>query len=68
MSEEFLTVKEAAKILKLGYPTVLGIIKRGKISFMRFGRAYRLRLEDLIAYGYKEGSGGELNKRYKKYY
>lgn len=62
--EEFLTAKEAAKILRLNYSTVLSIVKSGKISYMKFGRAFRFRKEDLIAYGYKQGSGGQINKRY----
>ena len=65
--EEFLTAKEAAKILRLDYSTVLSIVKSGKISYMKFGRAFRFRKADLLAYGYRMGSGGELNKRYKKY-
>lgn len=65
--EEFLTAKEAAKILRLNYGTVLSIVKSGKISYMKFGRAFRFRIDDLLAYGYRMGSGGEINKRYRRY-
>lgn len=63
---EFITAREAAKQLKICYSTMLTIIKEEKISVMKFGRAFRFRKEDLIAYGYKNGSGGQINKRYLK--
>lgn len=69
MQTEFLTAQEVAAALKLspkyGWQTVLNLAAEGKIGFMRFGRVKRFRLADFAAYGYKMGSGGELNKRYK---
>jgi len=69
MNGEFLTAQEVAAALKLspksGWRTVLEWADSGKIGFMRFGRVKRFRLEDFAAWGYKNGSGGELNKRYK---
>ena len=65
---EFLTAQEVAAALKLspknGWRTVLTWADSGNISFMRFGRVKRFRLADFAAWGYKNGSGGELNKRY----
>jgi len=67
--EEFLTAREVAAALKLsskyGWQTVLKWADSGKISYMQFGRVRRFRLSDFAAWGYKNGSGGELNKRYK---
>lgn len=69
MSDIFLTAQEVAAALKLsprnGWRTVLTWADSGKISFMRFGRVKRFRLADFAAWGYKNGSGGELNKRYR---
>lgn len=64
---EFITAREAAKQLKICYSTVLTLIKEEKISVMKFGRAFRFRKEDLIAYGYRMGSGGQINKRYARH-
>ena len=68
MSAEFLTAQEVAAALKLspkfGWQTVLKWADSGQVGFMRFGRIKRFRLEDFAALGYKQGSGGELNKRY----
>ena len=68
MSEEFLTAQEIAAVLKLspkyGWRTVNMWADTGKVSFMRFGRVRRYRLEDFAAMGYKAGSGGQINKRY----
>ncbi len=65
---EFLTAQEIAAALKLspknGWRTVNTWADTGKVGFMRFGRIRRYRLEDFAALGYKQGSGGQLNKRY----
>lgn len=70
MTGEFLTAQEIAAALKLspkyGWQTVLKWADCGQVSFMRFGRVKRFRLEDFAAMGYKAGSGGQLNKRYMR--
>ena len=67
---EFLTAKEVAAALKLqgeySWQTVLRWAEEGKIGFMRFGRVKRFRLQDFAAWGYKNGSGGQINKRYMR--
>lgn len=71
MIEEFLTAREVAAALKLspknGWRTVNAWADSGKVSFMRFGRIKRYRLEDFAALGYKNGSGGVINKRYLRH-
>lgn len=71
MNSEFLTAQEIAAALKLskkyGWQTVLQWADSGKVSFMRFGRIKRFRLEDFAALGYKQGSGGQINKRYGRH-
>ena len=64
---DFITPREAAKELKLSYSTVLGLIKHERISYMRFGRSFRFRRDDLIAFGYKNGSGRQINKHYGRH-
>ena len=68
MSEEILTAQEVAVKLhlspKTGGETVIGWARSGKISYLRPGRAYLFRMVDVLAYGYKAGSGGQINKRY----
>lgn len=46
MIEEFLTVKEVAKLLKLNVLTVYDYIREGKLKAIRFGRTYRIQEKD----------------------
>jgi excisionase family DNA binding protein len=63
---EFLTAREAARELRICYSTMLTIIKEEKISVMKFGRTFRFRKEDLLAYGYANGSGQQVEKHYDR--
>lgn len=47
MSTEYYTLEEAAKLLKLHPQTLRRWIHGGKLAARRFGRQFRLRLEDL---------------------
>lgn len=44
---QLLTVHEVAKILRLNPLTVYGYIRAGKIRAAKFGRTYRVSMEDL---------------------
>lgn len=44
--EEFITVKEAARILKLNIMTIYGYIQRGHIRAMKIGRNYRISVKE----------------------
>jgi excisionase family DNA binding protein len=48
--EAFLTVEEAAKLLKLAEKTLYREIKGGNLKAHRFGRAIRLSRSDLAEY------------------
>lgn len=45
-----LNVEEVAGILKLSKSAVYKMLKQGEIPCLRFGRAVRVRLEDLQSY------------------
>ena len=47
MSTEYYTVEEAAKLLKLHPQTLRRWVHGGKLAAKRFGRQFRLRLEDI---------------------
>jgi len=44
---EFYTVEQIAKLLKVHWQTILNYIKRGKLKAMRLGRGYRISKEAL---------------------
>lgn len=46
---DFLTPKEAARILKVHYQTILGLIKSGQLPALRVGRSWRIRRSALVA-------------------
>jgi excisionase family DNA binding protein len=46
---EWLTIAEAAKYLKLSIPSIRNYLKSGKLSSYRFGRVIRLKRIDLDA-------------------
>jgi len=47
--DEWLTIAEAAKYLKLSVPSIRNYLKSGKLSSYRFGRVIRLKRIDLDA-------------------
>ena len=49
--EEYLTVKEIAKLLKVKEITVRRWILRGWLPAIRFGREFRVKKEDLERHG-----------------
>ena len=71
MSDQYFTAQEIASKLSLsprnGWRTINRLADAGKIGFMKFGRIKRYKLEDIEAFCYKNGSGGQLNKRFMKY-
>lgn len=48
---EFLTVKEVAKLLKVNPITVVRWIKRKTLPAVRFGREFRVKKKDIEEYG-----------------
>ena len=50
MSDEWLTIEESAKHLKLSVPGIRKYIKQGKLLAYRQGRIIRLKKSDLDAF------------------
>lgn len=46
LNDEFYTIDEVAKILKVEHKTIRRAIKRGDIKAMKIGRQYRIRKSD----------------------
>ena len=46
LNDEFYTIDEVAKILKVEHRTIRRAIKRGDIKAMKVGRQYRIRKSD----------------------
>ena len=58
MSEELLSVKEVAEILRVSTQTIILWIKAGKLKAVKPGGAWRIRrsdLEELVEFTPKEG-------------
>jgi excisionase family DNA binding protein len=54
MADEYLTVQEAAAVLKLSIETVRRYVRSGKLKSTKLGRQYRIKRADvdaLLAYG-----------------
>lgn len=49
--EKYYTTKEVSSLMKVQEVTVRRWIKSGKLPAIRFGREYRLKLNDLEKYG-----------------
>lgn len=47
LNEEFYTIDELAKILKVEHRTIRRAIKRGDIKAMKVGRQYRIKKSDI---------------------
>ena len=50
MTEQLLTVKEVAALLRVSGMTAYRLIKRGDLVALRVGRSYRVRSSDLAEY------------------
>ena len=59
MTEQTMTLSEAAGILAVNVETLRRAIKAGRLKAARFGRRYRVSRFDLADY-YKRLGGGEL--------
>jgi excisionase family DNA binding protein len=57
-TDEFLTVPEAATLLKASRSTVDRLIKRGELSSLKAGRLRRIRRRDLEAWA---GTAGAID-------
>lgn len=53
---QFLTVKEAAKILKLNIMTVYEYIRKGQLKAVKLGRNYRVDVEEFNRFIEKNSS------------
>ena len=49
-TKAFLTVSEAARLLSVSEYSVYKLIHSGMLPFLRFGRCYKIKAEDLIRY------------------
>jgi len=47
MSEQYYTIKEVAKMLRVAYLTVYRWIQSGKLNSIKAGKQYRIKKEDL---------------------
>lgn len=56
-TDEWLTIVETAKLLRVGKNTVRAAIDRGEIPVMRFGRTVRVPRSSLAARALEERSG-----------
>ncbi len=61
--QEFSTVKELAKLLKVTERTVFRLIERGEIAVHRIGRVKRFRRDDIEAYLRRARSGDDASAR-----
>ncbi len=50
MNDNYLTIKEAAGLLSIHWQTVRNLIHSGKLPYMKFGKSYRIKHEDLADY------------------
>ncbi len=53
---EFLTVKEASRVLRVSENTIRAWLKEGKLPGVRFGRVFRIPKEALVNSRKREGS------------
>lgn len=56
-TQQFLTVKEAANILKVNVLTVYEYIKHGKLKALHLGRNYRISTTDFDVFIQKNSTG-----------
>ena len=47
LEDEFYTIEELSKLLKVEHKTIRRAIKRGEIKAMKFGRQWRIRRSDI---------------------
>lgn len=50
MTQDILTLKEAAEYLRVGYQTMLRLAKKGKLPLFKVGGQWRIKKEDLERY------------------
>lgn len=50
MTQQYLTVEEVSKFLRVSTPTVRQLIESGELKAVRVGRQYRIAREDLDDY------------------
>ncbi len=48
--DQFITVKDAAKKLNLGYATILKLIRKKELASYYFGNKYRIKESDLTKF------------------
>lgn len=50
MSQDLMTIEEAARVLGVSHLTVYRLIKRGRLRALRVGRDFRIRRSDMDRY------------------
>lgn len=50
MSQDLMTIEEAARLLGVSHLTVYRLIKRGRLRALRVGRDFRIRRSDMDRY------------------
>ena len=50
LDRSFYTVYEVADMMRIHWQTVLRMIRKGELPAKKYGRAWRIRVDDLIAF------------------